>query len=403
MDRIYTQLIQQHFKEEEAPMLFLAGPRQSGKTTCSEQIATRYQHSLYLNWDEREHRKLILAGSKAIAEKSKVDVLKEKKVLIIFDELHKYKSWKNFLKGFFDVYKHNVHVIVTGSSRLDIFRRGSDSLMGRYFLYRMHPLSLAECAGEVLPVAEIQSPKKIKDEMYLNLYQYGGYPQPYLKGNTAFSNRWQQLRTAQLVREDIRDGTRIQELAQLEVLVEMLNSQGAQQLNYSRLANHIQVSVDTIRRWMNTLSSFYYCFMVKPWHKNIARSLIKEPKLFLWDWSLITEKGARFENFIACHLLKAVHFWTDRGLGNYELFYIRTLEKEEVDFLVTKNKKPWFLVEAKFSGNVSLNPLLKHFQEVTGAEHAFQVAFDLPYVNKDCFKEKQPMIVPARTFLSQLI
>ena len=235
------------------------------------------------------------------------------------------------------------------------------------------------------------------------MYKYGGYPKLYLKGNTAFSNRWQQLRTAQLVREDIRDGTRIQELAQLEVLVEMLNSQGAQQLNYSRLANHIQVSVDTIRRWMNTLSSFYYCFMVKPWHKNIARSLIKEPKLFLWDWSLITEKGARFENFIACHLLKAVHFWTDRGLGNYELFYIRTLEKEEVDFLVTKNKKPWFLVEAKFSGNVSLNPLLKHFQEVTGAEHAFQVAFDLPYVNKDCFKEKQPMIVPARTFLSQLI
>jgi len=402
MKRLYEQVILEHFKHDNA-MVFLSGPRQCGKTTCSEMATSHYEHSLYLNWDEKEHRKIILAGSTDIANKAGINQLREDKTCIIFDELHKHKNWKQFLKGFYDLHKHKTHIIVTGSSRLNVFKRGGDSLMGRYFPYRIHPLSVAECNSAELPTQEIKPPKKIKQEDFLCLYQHGGYPQPYLKNDVRFSNKWQRLRLEQLVREDIRDGSRIQDLAQLEVLVELLRSQAAQQLSYSNLATKVGVSVDTITRWINVLSAFYYCFTLKPWHKNVSRSLLKEPKLFLWDWSLIEEKGARFENFIASHLLKATHFWTDMGYGDYELCYIRTREQQEVDFLVLKNKKPWFLVEAKYSDNQGLNPHLIKFHEQLKTQHAFQVCFDLPFVNKNCFDETDPIIVPAITFLSQLV
>ncbi len=402
MKRLYEQVILEHFKNDSA-MIFLSGPRQCGKTTCSEMAVSHYEHSLYLNWDEKEHRNIILAGSTDIADKAGINQIREDRTCIIFDELHKYKNWKQFLKGFYDLHKNKTHIIVTGSSRLNFFKRGGDSLMGRYFPYRIHPLSVAESIGTTLSIEETKPPKKIKEEDFLCLYQHGGYPQPYLKNDVRFSNRWQRLRLEQLVREDIRDGSRIQDLAQLEVLVELLRSQAAQQLSYSNLSNKVGVSVDTIKRWINVLSAFYYCFTIKPWHKNVSRSLLKEPKLFLWDWSLIEDKGARFENFIASHLLKAVHFWTDMGYGEYDLCYIRTFDKQEVDFLILKNKKPWFLVEAKYSNNQRLSPYLIQFHEKLQTKHAFQVCFDLPFVNKNCFDEAEPMIVPAITFLSQLV
>ena len=148
---------------------------------------------------------------------------------------------------------------------------------------------------------------------------------------------------------------------------------------------------------------FYYCYRIKPWSKNIVRSLIKEPKLFLWDWSLIKDPGAKAENFIGSQLLKAVQNWTDQGFGEYGLYYIRTLEKKEVDFVVTKNGEAWFLVEVKLSDDRHINPHLGEFQKQTGAKHAFQVVIDMPFVNQDCFSYKHPIIVPAKTLLSQLI
>ncbi len=163
------------------------------------------------------------------------------------------------------------------------------------------------------------------------------------------------------------------------------------------------MSVDTIRRWLKTLKSFYYCFSIKPWSKNISRSLLKEPKIYLWDWSLIDDLGARRENFIASHLLKAVHFWTDRGLGDYDLYFLRDKEKREVDFLVTKNNHPWFLVEVKSSENKGISPSLFYYKEATLAEFALQVVFDKKYVDKNCFISSDPTVVPVTTFLSQLI
>lgn len=155
--------------------------------------------------------------------------------------------------------------------------------------------------------------------------------------------------------------------------------------------------------WIEILNALYYSFELRPWSKNISRALIKEPKYYLWDWAQVMDSGARAENFVASHLLKAVHFWTDSGFGRYEMHYIRDKEQRGVDFLVTKNEKPWFLVEVKMSDNKGISPGLIYFQKETGAEHAFQVVIDLPWVNRNCFEVDQPVIVPARTFLSQLV
>ena len=173
-------------------------------------------------------------------------------------------------------------------------------------------------------------------------------------------------------------------------------------MTYQTLAKALWITAKTARRWVNALKAVYYCFLVRPWSKNISRSLIKEPKIYLYDWSLCNDLGARAENFVAQHLLKAVHYWTDHGLGDYGLYYLRDKDKREVDFLVTRNDKPWFLAEVK-NGSRTLSPHLEYFQKMTGAEHAFQICMDLDYVDRNCFSYHQPIVVPAITFLSQLI
>jgi len=398
MKRIYEELIRKHLSELRQ-MVFLMGPRQVGKTTLSHQLAA---NSFYFSWDNPADRALFIEGPNALAKQAGLEEIKGDTPVLIFDEIHKFGKWKLFLKGFFDVYEKKTKIIVTGSARLNIYKRGGDSLMGRYFYYRIHPLSVAEIAAPILIDEEIRPPSPISLEDWAALIKFGGFPEPFAQRSETFSRRIKDLRKDQLFREDIRDGTRIQELGQLELLAELLRLQAAESMDYQSLAKKVRVSVDTVRRWLEVLKSFYYCFSIKPWSKNISRSLIKEPKLYLWDWSLIDEEGHRHENLVASHLLKAVHYWTDRGMGDYELYYLRTKDKLETDFLVTKDKKPWFLVEVKTKAK-GLSPALFHFQQETGAPHAFQVAFDLPFVNKNCFEEKGPILVPAQTFLSQLV
>lgn len=383
-------------------MVFLMGPRQVGKTTVSLEAAAEWPEHFYFNWDNSAERILFIEGPNAIAKQAGLEELAAEQPILIFDEIHKFGKWKNFLKGFFDLYEKKTKIIVTGSSRLNIYKRGGDSLMGRYFYYHIHPLSVAEIVSPTLIEKEIRPPKPINKDDWAALLEHGGFPEPFVQRSKAFSRRMRALRKEQLFREDIRDSTRIQELAQLELLAELLRNQAAEAMDYQSLAKKVGVSIDTIRRWLEVLKSFYYCFSLQPWSKNITRSLIKEPKLYLWDWSLVEEEGHRNENIVASHLLKATHFWTDRGLGDYGLHYLRTKDKIETDFLVTKNKKPWFLVEVKTKAQ-GLSPALHHFQQECGAPHAFQVTFDLPFVNKDCFKEKGPIMVPAQTFLSQLV
>ena len=378
------------------------GPRQVGKTTLSLESASEWPKHFYFNWDNAAEKLLYIEGPDAIARQAGLDELTEQKPVLIFDEIHKFGKWKNFLKGFFDLYEKKTKIIVTGSARLNIYKKGGDSLMGRYFYYRIHPLSVAEIASPNLIQEEIRPPAPIAESDWTALLEHGGFPEPFIQRSKAFSRRLRAIRKDQLFREDIRDGTRIQELGQLELLAELLRKQAAESMDYQSLAKKAGVSIDTIRRWLEVLKSFYYCFSIQPWSKNITRSLIKEPKLYLWDWSLVDEEGHRNENLVASHLLKATDFWNDRGFGEYGLYYLRTKDKIETDFLVTKNRKPWFLVEVKTKAK-GLSPALYHFQKETEAPHAFQVAFDLPFVNKNCFEEKGPILVPAQTFLSQLV
>ena len=402
MDRIYQKIVDEH-RNELRQMVFLAGPRQVGKTTTAQAAIAETGASFYLNWDVQNHRRIILAGSEAVAAECGLQRLSSGRTTIIFDEIHKYAKWKLFLKGFYDVYSERCCIIVTGSGRLNVYSHGGDSLMGRYFLYRMHPLSVAELLRPTPGETVIRQPLELADDQFESLLTFGGFPEPFLTANKRFYNRWRRLRSRQLFQEDLRDLSRIQDVGSVEVLAENLVHQAGSLVSYTNLANTINVSVDTIRRWISILESLYFCFSIRPWFANIPKSLRKQPKIYLHDWSLVSDQGSRNENFIGCHLLKAVHWWTDTGLGNYHLFFIRDKEKREVDFLVTQNNQPWLLVEVKTSGRSGLSRSLLMFQEKTGARHAIQVAMDLDYVDVDCFGVDRPVIVPAKTFLSQLV
>lgn len=397
--RIYDTILDEHLAAHRQ-MAFVSGPRQVGKTTVCRNHA-----SVYANWENLDDRERILAGPKAMVERLRLDRLTPSKHVVVFDELHKYARWKNFLKGFFDTYANQARIIVTGSSRMDTYRRGGDSLMGRYFLYRMHPFSVAEVLDQTLPDAKhiIRKPREIRAVELEALWEHGGYPEPFLKRSAGFTRRWQALRLQQLVREDVRDFTQIEQIAQLEVLVKLLQSRSAHQLVYSNLARDVRISVDTARRWIAALSSLHLGFLVKPWFKNVARSLRKEPKWFLRDWAAIEDPGERAETFVGCHLLKAVEGWTDLGFGDFQLGYLRDKEQREVDFVVIRDGKPWFLVEVKYRDE-AMSGALQHFQEQLKAPFAFQAVIGADYVDADCFATSRgPMIVPATTLLSQLM
>jgi len=394
--RLYSAILADHL-DRHRQMALVSGPRQVGKTTTCRSVSNEY-----LNWDDADDRRLLLRGPASIAQALQLDALRAKPPVATLDELHKYSKWKALLKGFFDSYSDRVRLIITGSSRIDIFRRGGDSLMGRYFLYRMHPWSVAESLRTELPKKETHAPEEVRLADWDALWEHGGFPEPFLRRDTRFTRRWRSLRYEQLSREDLREVARVSDLGTLETLMQILAEYSAQQLIYSNLAREIQVSVDTVKRWIDLLARLHYGFLVRPWSRNVAKSLRKEPKWFLRDWSGVVEDGPRAETLVACHLLKAVEAWTDLGFGDFELRYLRDKQKREVDFLVVKDRKPWFLVEVKMHDQ-TLSPSLGYFQAQTNAQHSFQVVMNLPYQQVDCFRIHRPVVVPARTFLSQLL
>ena len=399
MDRAYESLLREHLCNHRQ-MAMLVGPRQVGKTTSSRASAPDHR---YYTWDRQTDRQLLVAGADRLAEDLGVHALSAERRCVVLDEIHKYRRWKDFLKGFFDVYGDRTRLIVTGSARLGHFRRGGDSLMGRYSAYRMHPLSLAELSTTGVSDSEISEPRRPPGDSVEQLLRFGGFPEPFLKGTARFYNRWRRLRGELLFREDLRDLTQIQEAGQVQVLGDLLAGQVGQLVNYSTLARAVNVSVDTIRRWILTLESLYYCFTVRPWFRNLPKSLRKQPKVYLWDWSHVADEGARHENFVASHLLKAVQWWTDIGLGDFELRYLRDTNKREVDFVVIRDGEPWFLVEVKTSGRRAISPSLSYFARQLGVKHSFQAAFDLDFVEEDCFGVPHPVRVPVVTLLSQLV
>lgn len=402
MHRFYENRIQS-FLAEYSKMLFISGPRQVGKTTIAKSIVKNKINSIYLNWDYLPDRDTIL--NKVDKEFENILTIKAKdKPKAVFDEIHKFSDWKNLIKGFFDKFNEHLEFIVTGSARLNIYKKGGDSLMGRYINLTIHPLSVSELANnyESENAAGLRVPKDIGREAFEQLLKFGGFAEPFLKANQRFHNIWSRQRFEQLFREDIRNIEDISNIYALELVASMLKEQSGGLTSYTSLAKKARVSDQTIRRWLYLLEKHYYCFSVRPWSKNIVRSLLKEPKYFLWDWSQISDLGMRFENFIASHLIKAVDYWNESGLGTFGLYYIRDKQKREVDFLVSKNNQPWFLVEAKLS-QYDISPNLKYFHELIKPEFSFQVLQNAENFDGSCFDKPGLWSVPARTFLAELI
>lgn len=393
--RIYEAVLEEHLRDNRQ-MAFLSGPRQCGKTTLAKSLA-----DCYFTWDDLATRRLVAGDAAGLADAVGLGIATEKKPIITLDEIHKFVRWKSFLKGFFDLYEDRMRLIVTGSARLDIYKRGSDSLMGRYFLYHMHPLGVAELARPELEATEIHAPRPILSDDWDALWTHGGFPEPFVRRDVRFTRRWRKLRREQLFREDLRDLTKIADVAGIRILSELLLARAGNQIVAASLSREIGIAEKTIKAWIATLEYFHEGFTVRPWFKNIENSIRKTPKWYQRDWCEVADEGARFENLVACHLLKAVDMWNDLGLGDYALYYVRNKAKAEVDFLVTKNGTPWFLVEAKTSDTV-ISHALKAMQKATGAAHAFQVVRDLPYSGADAFSYREPIAVSAQSFLSQL-
>lgn len=239
MKRIYEEVISQHLSQFRQ-MIFLMGPRQVGKTTLSKDSSQKWPSHFYFNWDHSSERLLIIEGPSAIAEQVGLDTLSEITPIIIFDEIHKFRKWKTFLKGFFDKYEKSVKIIVTGSARLNVYKKGRDSLMGRYFHYRIHPFSVAEISNPTILEKEIrEEPIPILTDQWESLVQFGGFPEPFIQSSKSFSKKLQTLRNKQLFYEDIRDGTRIQEIAQMELLAELIRRQSSRSLDYQSLAKKL--------------------------------------------------------------------------------------------------------------------------------------------------------------------
>jgi predicted AAA+ superfamily ATPase len=324
-------------------MVFISGPRQVGKTTLAKNIALQGfpDASAYLNWDFAADRKQLLKG-----------LWQADKKLFILDEIHKYKKWKILLKGEYDKYKDKFQILVTGSARLDIYRKGGDSLLGRYRSYRLHPFSVAELAGvknKTFPIGlEIDFPAS-RPSIFDTLWKFGGFPEQVSKQTERSLRRWHQERTDRLIKEDIRDVEIVRDISALQVLVQLLPDKVGSLFSVNSLREDLQVAHKTVSLWVDILEKFYYHFRIYPWQSSAIKSLRKEPKLYLWDWSEIVDPAAKLENIVASHLLKFCHFLSDVDGHKAVLYYLRDKEQREVDFLVCVNDQPWFCVEVKTS------------------------------------------------------
>lgn len=374
-------------------MVFIGGPRQVGKTTLAKYIGVNdYKKYIYLNWDNREDRKMIL--ERKFEAESK---------LIVFDEIHKYKQWKNYIKGEFDKYKDKFHILVTGSARLDLYKKGGDSLMGRYHYYRLHPFSLAEVLGiktnlKIFKELVFQEKKKNTTKIFIDLLTFGGFPEPFLKKDFKTLRRFHNERLDRLVKEDIRNIEQVRDLSALQILVEILPDKVGSLLSLNNLRQDLQVSHKTISLWMDILERFYYHFRVYPFSAKTIKSLRKEPKMYLWDWSQIKNKGINLENIVASHLLKTSHFLYDFEGYKVELHFLRDIEGREVDFLVTVDKKPWLAVEVK-SSDEQASKHLKYFVKKLKIPFAYQVVKQ-PGID---FWQDKIRIISVDKFLSGLI
>jgi predicted AAA+ superfamily ATPase len=349
-----------------------------------------------MNWDD--------AATRLKIQKGDLDFSSQ---LWVFDELHKYLRWRNFLKGLYDLQHENHKILVTGSARLDSFSRGGDSLQGRYYSHRLHPFTFSEIETKSLvPIDAIpemphtsstQSIKTIEDFLVL-----GGFPEPFLSGNLKEARRWRLAYGTRLVQEEVKALEGIKDLDRLELLFDRLGDIAGSVLSMNSLREDLEVAFETVKNWISVFERFYSIFRISPFGPPRFKSVKKEQKLYFWDWSRANQEGSRFENFIAVHLLRFVHWMEDVEGEKLELRFFKTREGHEVDFVILRNKKPWMAIEVKLSDS-ELSPSLRYFLERTSVPYAFQIFL------KNGKEKKWPKIgdsvvhsITAARFLSNL-
>jgi len=375
--KIYKRYIKGSVEEDlKGKMVFVGGPRQVGKTTFALSFLSEpgEKHPAYLNWDDVSVRPAILKGELPVKQK-----------IIVLDEIHKFARWRNLVKGFFDTRKSEFSFIITGSARLDYYRKGGDSLQGRYHYYRLHPFSLMELN---------QVPAK---DDFETLLKFGGFPEPCLRAEERFWRRWQRERIQRVIYEDIRDLENIKEISLLELLAEELPNRVGSPLSVKKLKELLQVAHETVERWLKIFERMYYCFRVPPYGPPKVRAVKKEQKLYLWDWSVVPESGPRLENFLASQLLKYCHFMEDTEGLRMDLRFLRDTDKREVDFVVLKEGNPLFAVECK-SGERNINPSLYYFMERTPIPDFYQV-----HQGTKDYEKKSIRMLPVQTFCKELL
>jgi uncharacterized protein len=369
-------------------MVFIGGPRQVGKTTLAKNIAETYPVSSYLNWDSRDDKRQILDS-----------VFKGGSTLVIFDEIHKYRDWKNHLKGVFDTRRQEFSILVTGSARLDLYQKGGDSLLGRYFYYRLHPLSIAELMGVQHDRDHgLEFASNVQTSLWQDLITFGGFPEIYLSKNLRDLKRWRHDREKRLIREDIRDVSNIRDISTLEILTTILPERVGSLFSMNSMTNDLNVTHKTIAHWMDTLEQMYFCYRIYPFQHTQLKSLRKEPKIYLWDYTGIDDLGAKHENIVANHLLKYAHYLTDvYGLAA-DLYFLRDKDQRKVDFCVVVEGEIEFIAEVKTKKS-PISTHLKYFKEKLQTNKAFQLVFE-DGVDEDHNGIRQ---MSASKFLSALV
>jgi predicted AAA+ superfamily ATPase len=323
LDRYLEPQVQ---KDLERKMVFLAGPRQCGKTTLGQKLldaASLENKKRYLNWDSLEDRDLILQERFPAGPG-----------LIVLDEIHKYTRWPQVVKGLFDRRKDEIQVLVTGSAKLDHYRHGGDSLQGRYHYHRLHPLSFAEIGGSTSGDLE-------------DLLALGGFPEPFLSGSESEARRWSKDYRARLVAHDLQDLEQVKDIALVQQMVLRLPDLVASPLSINSLREDLQVAHQTVARWLSILENLYMIFRIFPFGGPSIKAVKKEAKHYHLDWTVVADPGARLENLVACHLLKWCHFLEDSEGRSMELRYYRDTTGREVDFVVLEDDQPFMFIDCK--------------------------------------------------------
>lgn len=337
MKRVQKEAI---LKDLEKKIVLLVGPRQAGKTWLAKDIAKEFRNSVYLNYDQVLDRDIMHAQSWLPTTD-----------LLILDELHKMKDWKNYLKGVYDTRPSAMRILVTGSARLDIYDQLGDSLAGRYFRHRLLPLSLAELAQEG------------QDLDIEKLIQRGGFPEPYLAENVIEVDRWRMQYITSVLSTDVFEVDQIHNIKAMQLVFNLLRNRVGSPISYQSLSEDVAVSPMTIKKYIQILEALFIVFRVTPYSKNIARSLLKEPKIYFFDTGLVQgDDGAKLENLVAVSLLKHAYAKTDYFAQDYALHYLRTKDGLEVDFALAIQEKIESIIEVKVADRSIAKPLI-HFHE----------------------------------------